>query len=97
MAGMLYRSGLLMSQCLYRLHPPRVSGESFEEGAVFPIGHKRPGECLLQQSYALERPVGELPPALLEPPLRRVHLFGLGEADVMGYSLGGGVALRTAI
>ena len=45
--GLLYRSGLLMSQCLHRLNPPRVSGEPFEERGVFPIGQKRPGERLL--------------------------------------------------
>ena len=44
----LYRSGLLMSQCLHRLHPPRVAGESLEEGGVFPVGLKRLGECLLE-------------------------------------------------
>src|SRR5215208_8059243 len=43
----LYRSGLLMSQRLHRLHPPRVSGELFEERGVFPVGCKRPGERLL--------------------------------------------------
>jgi len=43
----LYRSGLLMSQRLHRLHPPGVSGEPFEERGVFPIGQKRPGERLL--------------------------------------------------
>ena len=74
-----------MSQCLYRLHPPRVSSEPFEEGAVFPIGHKRPGECLLQQSYALKRSVGELAPELLEPPLRRVHLWRVGRKHQEAY------------
>ncbi len=44
----LYRSGLLMSQCLHRLHPPRVAGESLEERGVFPVGLKRLGECLLE-------------------------------------------------
>jgi len=44
----LYRSGLLMSQCLHRLHPPGVTGEPFEECWLFPVGHKRPGERLLQ-------------------------------------------------
>ncbi len=44
----LYRSGLLMSQRLHGLHPPGVTGEPFEEGGVFPVGHKRPGERLLQ-------------------------------------------------
>src|SRR5918993_1755224 len=34
----LYRSGLLMSQRLHRFHPPRVSGEPFEERGVFPVG-----------------------------------------------------------
>ena len=47
-SGLSYRSGLLMSQCLHGLHPPRVTGEPFEEGRVFPVGHKRPGERLLQ-------------------------------------------------
>src|SRR5215203_2422169 len=50
----LYRSGLLMSQRLHRLHPPRVSGELFEERGVFPVGCKRPGERLLHQGDALE-------------------------------------------
>jgi hypothetical protein len=43
----LYRSGLLMSQCLHRLHPPGVSGEPFEERGVFPVGCKSPGERFL--------------------------------------------------
>ena len=43
----LYRSGLLMSQRLHRLHPPGVPGEPFEERGVFPVGCKRPGERFL--------------------------------------------------
>ena len=43
-----YRSGLLMSQRLHRLYPPRVTGEPFKEGGLFPVGLKRVGERLLQ-------------------------------------------------
>ena len=43
----LYRSGLLVSQRLHSLYPPGVSGEPFEEGRIFPVRHKRPGERLL--------------------------------------------------
>src|SRR5215208_4726476 len=67
-----------MSQRLHRLHPPRVSGELFEERGVFPVGCKRPGERLLHQGDALEGPVGQLSSELLEPPLRRVQLRGVG-------------------
>ncbi len=35
-----------MSRCLYRLHPPGVSGEPFEERGVFPVGLQRLGERL---------------------------------------------------
>ena len=43
----LYRSGLLMSQRLHRLHPPGVSCEALEERGLFPVGRKCPGERLL--------------------------------------------------
>src|SRR5215204_1773056 len=83
-----------MSQRLHRLHPPGVSGEPLEERGLFPVGHKRLGERLLDQGDALKRPVRELAPELLKPPLRRVEFRGVGrepeEADVlrMRYALG---------
>jgi hypothetical protein len=46
--AVLYRSGLLMSQRLYSFYPPGVTSKSFEEGGLFPVGHKLPGERLLQ-------------------------------------------------
>lgn len=54
----LYRSGLLVSQRIHGLHPPGEPRESLEASRIFPVGHERLAERLLQYSDRFERPVG---------------------------------------